>query len=596
MAVTVKNFNLRDLKKNLLRSLSLLWQTSKPLALLSLFLQMMQALIPVVTLYFIKLLIEKVTSQQHNFNEILHVIIYFLLAQLLLALIQQYSVYITTIFQQKLTDYLSQQVLHKAIRVEYEYYENPHYHDSLHLAQQQSLYRASNLLTYYNTFITSGFSLLFLLLFFISMQSFFALLFIAFSLPLAIVKWYYGIATMQQEKKLAPLDREASYLHHILTGVEPAKETRVFGFGHFFIEKFSNIRKYIRLQKQQLHKKLTRYSLVAEAAEIIAMAVIFAMLAKQAIENTITIGLFVVYIQGFQSLQNNSKNFLQSLVQILQQRIFLQDLFLFLDMNTAEEKHTGSKPFPEIKKGLAINNLYFHYPQIDKPVLQDISIQCQPGKIIAIVGENGSGKSTLIKILAKLYEANSGTIFFDEVALNSIATEDYRKQTVFLFQDFEKYFFTIEENIVLGQPEPTKKEEDIRTAATLSGADKFVARLSKGYQTRMGRIFEGSEQLSGGEWQKIALSRVFYRNHASLIVLDEPTSALDANAEFDIFKQIKAIAANKMVILITHRLYNLKIADYLYVMKEGRITESGSFEELIHKGGTFTHLYNMQQL
>lgn len=596
MAVTVKNFNLKDLKKNIFRSLSLLWQTSRPLALLSLFLQIMQALIPVVTLYFIKLLIEKVTSQQHSFTEILHVIIYFLLAQLLLALIQQYAVYITTIYQQKLTDYLSQQVLHKAIRVEYEYYENPRYHDSLHLAQQQSLYRASNLLTYYNSFITSGFSLLFLLLFFISMQSFFAILFIAFSLPLAIVKWYYGIATMQQEKKLAPLDREASYLHHILTGVEPAKETRVFGFGRFFIEKFSNIRQYIRLQKQQLHQKLTRYSLMAEAAEIIAMAVIFAMLAKQAIENTITIGLFVVYIQGFQSLQNNSKNFLQSLVQILQQRIFLQDLFLFLDMKTADEKNTGSTTFPEIKKGLAISNLNFHYPQIDKPVLNDISIHCKPGQIIAIVGENGSGKSTLIKILARLYEANSGTIFFDEVELKNIAAEDYRKQTVFLFQDFEKYFFTIEENIVLGQPDPAKKEEDIRTAATLSGADQFVAKLSKGYQTRMGRIFEGSEQLSGGEWQKIALSRVFYRDHTSLIVLDEPTSALDANAEFDIFKQIKAIAANKMVILITHRLYNLKIADHLYVMEQGRITESGTFEELIQKGGTFTHLYNMQQL
>lgn len=593
MAIALKKINPGDLRRNIQRSLMLLWQTSRRLTVLSFALHIAQALLPVLSLYFIKILIEKVTGK-HSFSEILPVIIYFLAAQLLLAVVQQYAAYITTIFQLKLTDHLSQKVLDKAIHVNYDYYENPDYHDSLHLAQQQSLYRAGSLLTSYNSLITSGFALLFLLLLFISMQSFFAILFIAFSLPLAIIKWYFGIATMQQERKLTPLEREANYLHQILTGVSFAKETRVFGFGSFFIEKFEHIRRYIRLQKQHLNKRLTHYSLIAEVAEIIAMAVIFALLAKQALGGAITLGLFVIYIQGFQSLQNNSKNFLQAVVQILQQRIFLQDLFAFLDINIG----TGpkdQKQFPAISHGLTVNNLNFQYIA-NKPVLQNVSLKCKPGQIIAIVGENGSGKSTLIKLLAKLYEASSGSIVFDGVELKNIADETYRRQTMFLFQDFEKYFFTIEENIVLGKPGTGKTIEDVQAAARLSGADRFISKLSKGYQTRMGRIFEGSEQLSGGQWQKLALSRVFYRDNTSLVVLDEPTSALDAQAEFEIFSQLKSLAQNKMIILITHRLYNLKIADYLYVMDEGRITEEGRFDELVNKNGTFTRLYNMQQL
>ncbi|MGE9312041.1 ABC transporter ATP-binding protein [Niabella sp. CJ426] len=594
MAIALKNFKPNDLVKNIRRSLLLLWQTSSSLALLTLSLHIIQALLPVASLYFIKILVEGVTNKQ-AFSEIVPFIIYFLVTQLLLALTQQYANYIITIYQPRLTDYLSKQVLEKAVSVDYGYYENPAYHDNLHLAQQQSLYRAGMLLTSFTAFITSGFALLFLLLFFISMQSFFALFFIAFSLPLAAIKWYYGIAIMQQERKLAPLERESNYLHQILTGVTFAKETRVFSFGSFFIDKFVNIRRSIRLQKQRLNKKLTHYSLIAEAIEIIAMAIIFAILSRQTIEGAVTLGLFVVYIQGFQNLQHNSKNFLQSIVQIFQQRIFLQDLFLFLDIPLSQ-KTSNHNPFPLTDSGLTVEKLNFRYTPDSKLVLRDISLQCKPGQIIAIVGQNGSGKSTLIKLLAKLYEANEGQIYFDNTAIEEISEKSYKEQTVFLFQDFEKYFFTIEENIILGEPDATKTIDKIQSAAHAAGAEGLISKLPEGYQTRMGRIFEGSAQLSGGEWQKIALARVFYRDNAQLIVLDEPTSALDAPAEYEIFKQIKAIAKDKMVILITHRLYNLKIADHLYVMENGRIAEEGSFDELIEKNGVFAQLYNMQQL
>lgn len=214
--------------------------------------------------------------------------------------------------------------------------------------------------------------------------------------------------------------------------------------------------------------------------------------------------------------------------------MFLRNIFAFFDIKTSHSEesttsfHTG--------KGLSINNLSFSYPLTDRPALINVSLKCEPGKIIAIVGENGSGKSTLVKLLARLYEIQDGGICLGDNKIDDISLTDYRKNSIFLFQDFEKYFFTIEENIAIGEDD--FNPEQIKRAAILSGAHDFITKLTSGYQTRMGRLFKGSEQLSGGQWQKTALARIFYKD-AQLIVLDEPTSALDAGSELELYKNVK---------------------------------------------------------
>lgn len=589
--------SLQYFKKDLLRIVQILWNGDRPTALINIFLQFAMALLPVVSLYYIKELIETLMSGTTQFDVVLKVLLAFGAVQLLLALASQYSTYINTIHQQKITDYLSNKVLNKATEVDYSYYENPAYHDTLHLAQHQSLYKATQLLNNFNALLVNSLSLLFLLLFFISLNSLFALLFIVLSVPLAIIKWYSGYALMQLERKFAPLEREANYLHQTLTGVSSAKEVRVFGFANTFIQKFKTIRQHILQGKTKLHRKLNFYSLIAQSVEIVAMVFIFGLLAKNTLEASITVAVFVVYLQGFQRLQSTSKNFLQALVQIFQQRIFLKDLFTFFDIEVRRET-TATLPFPKAKTGLNVQNLSFTYPQTSKSVLKSISLSCAPGEIIAIVGENGSGKSTLVKLLGRLYDVQSGTIKIGDTSLHDISNDSFREQSIFLFQDFEKYFLSIEDNIVLGENIADERNRDskrIERAATLSGAHGFISKLSKGYQTRMGRLFRGSEQISGGQWQKLALSRIFYKN-TQLVIIDEPTSALDATAEFELFKNIKDELKEKMVILVTHRLYNLKIADYVYVMQEGSITEEGSFESLINKGGAFTKMYQAQKL
>lgn len=586
--------NISYLTGDVQRVFLLLWKADRKTALINIFLQFLQALLPVVSLYFIKGLIEAIVKGTGTFENIIPLVVYFGLVQFLTALSNQYATYINTMHQETLSNYLSAEVLSKAIEVDFEYYENPAYHDTLHLAQQQSLFKATQLLANFNSLLLSSLSLIFLIGFFFSLHSLFALLFLGLSVPLAIIKWYSGFALLKLERRFAPMEREANYLLQTLTGPGFAKEVRVFGFGNNFIKKFNTIRQQIHHEKRELHVKLTLYSLIAEAAEIVAMTIIFGLLTKYTIEKTITIGVFVIYIQGFQRLQSTSKNFLQSVVQIFQQKIFLRDLFAFFDIEV-NKNNQGEMKFPQLNKGLNVFDISFTYPNTEKPVLDKVSFQCMPGKIIAIVGENGSGKSTLVKLLARLYSLQSGTIHIDNVDLDGIKMMDFRMNSIFLFQDFEKYFLTISENIALGSESKAILDDELEMAAKLSGAHTFISKLSKGYKTRMGRLFEGSEQISGGQWQKLAISRVFFKK-AQLVVLDEPTSALDPNAEFEVFDNIKKDLGDKMVILITHRLYNLKIADRIYVMKDGRIAEEGVFDELINNNGPFSSMYNAQKL
>lgn len=586
--------NIRYLFKDLARAFGLIWRADKFIALINIILLIVQALLPILLLYFLRALIEGVIHGNKSFDTVIPIIIYYGIIQLLTIIAGQIASYIGTIQQQKLTDNLSAEVLEKAVKVDYAYYENPAYHDSMHLAQQQAIYKAGMLLSNFNAMLLNSMSLVFLIAFFISMHLLFALPFTAVLIPLAAVKWYSGYALLKLEHKFAPAEREANYLQGVLTGVSAAKEIRLFGFGDSFIQKFKIIRANIHHEKNRLNLKLTWYSLFAESAEVIAMLVIFGILAKYTWMHIITIGAFVIYIQGFQRLQSTAKSFLQAMVQVFQQRLFLNDLFQFLDMRT-DGGSTGDKPFIMADKGISINKLSFTYPGTEKVILRDVSIQCKPGSIVAIVGENGSGKSTLVKLLGRLYNTQPGSIKLEDDNYADIGISSFQKNSIFLFQDFEQYMLTVEENISLSDIEKKKNDADIVNSARFSGASQFIEKLSHGYQTRLGRSFVKGEQLSGGQWQKLALSRAFYKD-AKLVILDEPTSAMDASAEYDVFNNIKSQMKDKMVFLITHRLYNLKIADHIYVLKDGTINQEGSFNSLIKAPGLFKEMYDKQKL
>ncbi|MHA8061881.1 ABC transporter ATP-binding protein [Aquirufa beregesia] len=494
--------------------------------------------------------------------------------------------------EQKITNEIVYKILNKAIAIPYTYYEEAQYQDSLHIAQQQSQQNLPLIYQNFKSFLTQFLTFAILIIYFFTLIKPFAWLILVVAVPLTIIKWYSGFALHRLDKQLVSKERESYYLIHLLTGSAYAKELRTLNFGTYFLHRLKEIKSFIFHHKNKLQKKLISLGFLTEILEVSILFYILYGLAQMAFAQSIGISLFIVYIQGIQRIQSTLKNLLNSLLQLFQQRRFIQDFNLFLALDREKPIH-GTVPMDNMGKGLEIKKVDFQYPGSTHKTLEQISLSCQIGQTIAIVGMNGAGKTTLIKLLAGLYSPSQGEINWNGHHLQELDAEIYKQNSLFVFQDFEKYFLKIKEIIAMGDLDHPMDMDAIQQAARLADAEEFIQQLPHSYETRLGKIFEGGEQISGGQWQKLAIARAFYRP-AHLIVLDEPTSALDAISEAKIFQNFKQIASNRATILITHRLYNLKLADYIYVIDEGKIVEKGNFEELKSQNGLFKQLYDQQ--
>ena len=575
--------------------LTQIWLIDKKIALLNLLTKGFLALLPLGLLYITKQLIDILSNGNGNFSEVIWLIVFFALIQVITGIITQWSEYSAIIFQQKVIDNFSERLVTKASKVDYAFFEKPAFHNTLHLAQQQAIFRVGQILPAINALMASGLSLLFLVAFFISIKAYFFIAVILFAIPISFNKWLQGKKLTNLEFSLAPKEREANYLFQILTGIQWAKELRSFQFGESFGLRLSKLRNYISMEKKKIHQSALSKNLIVEILEVVLLSAAIGYMSFLTLNKTMTIGLFVLYLQGFQRMQTSSKSFFQSFLQIFQLRMFFRNLVDFFSLEETNQQNKGTVGMPQEITVLALENLSFTYPEAKTPILNNISINAKGGQIVAIVGENGAGKTTLVKILSRLYTTYQGNITINNQNIKQFDTASFYDNSGFFFQDYEKYFLEAIQNIHFNlDPNETIKSTAIAAAKT-SGADEFIKKLSKEYQTKLGSIFEGSEQLSGGQWQKLALARIFYKK-TKIVVLDEPSSSLDAFSELRLYEQIKNNLSNKIVILISHRLYNLKIADFIYVMKDGCIVQEGSFDELIKSKGLFQEMYEKQRI
>ena len=567
----------------------------KRLAYLNLLSKSVLAITPLILLYLTKRLIDLISTGNLSSNELITLICFFAGTQIFTSIIGQFSEYTSTLFQQKVSDRFSARIIQKASRVDYTYFEQPEFHNTLHLAQQQALYRVGQLMPAINSLIASGLSLVFLIVFFISIKAYFLLAFIVLAIPISINKWIQGKRLSNLEFTLAPKEREANYFFQILTGIQWAKENRSFQFGEAFGNRMRGLREHIASLKKNIQRAAMGKNILFDILEIGLMTAAIGYLSWQTMAKLMTLGVFVIYLQGFQRMQSSSKSFFQSILQLFQLRIFFQHLFDFFALPETSDKEDSKENFPEAIHSLQLKNISFTYPNATTPILHDISMNARAGQIVAIVGENGSGKSTLVKLLAKLYRPDVGRFEINGIPFQNFKSSTFYEHSAFFFQDYEKYFIEAGQNIHFNVEKITEDESATKAAAEQSGADEFIQNLSSGYQTKLGSVFQGSEQLSGGQWQKLALARIFYKE-AKLIVLDEPSSALDAFSELRLYEEIKKNNQDKIVILISHRLYNLKLADHIYVMQDGKILEDGIFNTLINQGGLFQQMYEKQRI
>lgn len=575
----------------MLRALRLMTEAAPAQAAGYALLVVTQAAVPAATLYVVKALVDTVTgdgASPEALKPLLLLVLAFCGILFYGALASQWSTYIHALYQLRLTDHVSRKVLEKAVTVPYTYYETPAYHDTLHLAQQQALYKSAQLLSGVSTLMLQGTTLVLVGGMMAAYYGPFAALLIGVSLPLLAVKGYFARKSYVEETRLSALERESSYLHLVLTGVTFAKEVRLLGFAAAFIEAYSRLRTTLFSRRRALQNRQNRYTLLVTVLEIGAIGGVFLILARDTLAGALTPGLFVLFLQGFPKLQSATRQSVQAFVHLYQLRLFVQHLFAFLDLH--EERAPGTEPFPQEAEALHVRNVTFAYPEAKRPALDGVSLSCRRGEIVALVGENGSGKSTLVKLLGQLYPPDAGHIALGQTPLHAIAPDAFQRHSIFLFQDFEKYFLTVEKNIRLGADAYEDGDERLRRAAVQAGAWPFIEALPEGLSTRLGRSFLRGTQLSGGQWQKLALARVFYRD-ADLVVLDEPTSALDALAETELYAALRLWGRDRMILLITHRPQQLRQADRIYVMRDGRIVEHGTFDALVAQRGYFFTLF-----
>ena len=552
------------------------------------------SILPLVQLYLVKELIDLIGQPAPTTNEIILLVSLFAAIQLALGTLNQYTNHIEQLFSQEVADKFALRIITKASKVEYSHFENPDFHNNLHLAQQQARFRITQLLPAINATVSNAMSLVFLVVFFVSIKAYFFIAVFVLAIPITLNKWWQGKRSTDLEFTLAPKERASGYLFQLMSGIQWAKELRTFQFGKAFQDRFQLLRQEINHEKSLIQKKSLQQNMLAEFFEVIALGLAIGYLAIKTVSKSIGLGTFVLYLQGIQRMQTSSKAFFQSLLQVFQLRSFVKDLYGFFELSEGQ-KVSANHHFPEQLEQLRIESLSFRYPNQQQPIISGINIEASRGQIIAIVGENGSGKSTLVKLLAGFYRPDQGSIQLDGINIQDIEQPAFYQQTCFFFQDYEKYFLTAGQNIHFEYNYTDLVEKKAAAAGKTSGASSFIEKLAKGYQTKMGSIFEGSEQLSGGQWQKLALARIFYKD-AQLVVLDEPSSALDAFAELNLYEKIKTELRDKIVILISHRLYNLKIADKIHVMQDGKIVQSGKFEQLIAEDGLFRSMYEKQRI
>ncbi|HEY3060728.1 MAG TPA: ABC transporter ATP-binding protein, partial [Chloroflexota bacterium] len=413
-------------------------------------------------------------------------------------------------------------------------------------------------------------------------------------IPAFISSARYGWQGYQMMRWQSPLRRMMNYLTNLITTDTYNKEVKLFTLGDFFISRFQNL--FQRYYAEQRALVIRRY-LAASAWSMLTVltgGLTFLYVAYRTLLGSITVGGLTLYVQAADGVSQAFSGVLGGLQSMYEHQLYLTTLFELLDFKPLVGAPDDPKPIRHpMLEGIEFRNVTYAYEGKDEPALDDVSFTIQRGETIAIVGHNGAGKTTLVKLLARLYDPQQGQVLIDGRDVREYDPDELRGEFGVLFQDYVSYQFSARENIGIGRVERLDDTPAIAAAATKSGAASVIEGLPEGYETVLGKWFDGGVNLSGGEWQKVALGRAFMRD-AQILILDEPSAALDAKAEYELFSRLQQLAHGRTAIFISHRFSTVRRADRILVFEQGRLIEQGTHEELLVLGGRYAELFNLQ--
>jgi ATP-binding cassette, subfamily B, bacterial len=502
------------------------------------------------------------------------------------------------LLQERVTNTIQLQIMDHAAKLDLAFFEDSTSYDLLRRAQQgassRPLFMVSGVFGLIQTIIAFA-SMIALL---IALSPVLAIVALVAPIPGFIADTRYGWRGYNFARWASPLRRRMDYLTTLVTTDSYAKEVKLFGLGPYFIDRFRQLSNVY--QDRQRGLVVARYfaGFVWSTITTLVGSLTYLYVAFQAIAGRLTLGDLTLFTQAASSVQSSVQGILGGFGSMYENQLYLNDLFDLLQTPYGIDAPAGPSTVriggsSATRGEVVFEKVSFTYPGSGRGALKEVSLRIEPGETVAIVGRNGAGKSTLIKLLCRLYDPTEGRILLDGVDLRDLEPADVRRLIGGMFQDYVTYQATAAENIGLGELERIEDRDAVEDAAAKGGADSLLGRLPDGWDTPLGKWFDGGVELSGGEWQKIALGRAFMRD-ARILVLDEPTSALDAQAEFELFARLRRLAAGRTAIYISHRFSTVRQADRILFLEHGALVEEGTHDELMALGGRYARLFKLQ--
>lgn len=484
-------------------------------------------------------------------------------------------------------------ILEKALSLELAHFEDAEYYDKLVRARREASSRPLSLVIKTFDLMRDTVALVTIGIFLFQFSPYAVLLLGLAGIPSFLAEAKFSGEAFRIHRRRSAERRMQIYLEMVLTREDGVKEVKLLKLGRMFLDRYIDIFRKIYKEDRNLVIRRGVWGYVLGLLASAAFYFAYGWVGFATIAGVITIGQMTMYIAQFRLGQSAVTNSLTSINGMYEDNLYLSNLTEYLDHQVPEQ--TGEKvEGPDPQDGIRIENVSFFYPGSEVPALSNVSMHIRPGESLAIVGENGSGKTTLIKLLTRLYTPSEGSIYLEGLELRDWDIEALRQKIGVIFQDFARYQLVVGENIGIGDVDQIENDDQVVGAAKQGMADVFVKDLPQGYDTQLGTWFKDGKELSGGQWQKIALSRAFMRNQADVLILDEPTAAIDAKAEAEIFSHFKDITDNKISIIISHRFSTVRMADHIIVLEKSEIIEQGSHEELLQANGQYATLFHLQ--